>query len=201
MTIDLTAVQDDITTVPADVIVNAANKWMRGGGGVDGAIHRAAGPGLLEELERRCPDSNCPTGEVVWTHARRLPAKYVFHAVGPDYRQEDQRDPELLTSCYRNAIDLADQAGMASVNFPLISSGIFAWPREEAVTLAVDAIRSASKWTTFVETVKIVCFSREDRDLVQRILEDHVTVVSSWATVRSPGQTGPGATKAREGEM
>lgn len=201
MTITLDVLQGDITTVPADVIVNAANRWMRGGGGVDGAIHRAAGPGLIDELVERCPGSDCPTGEVVWTHAHKLPAKYVVHAVGPDFRQEDQRNPELLASCYRNAIDLADQAGMLSMTFPLVSSGIYAWPREEAARIAVDTIRQCSKWTKFVEDVKIVCFGEDDYDLVRRTIEDHVTLESPYATFRSNWQTEQVETIAFEEDM
>ncbi len=149
----LTAVQGDITTQEFDAIVNAASSAMRGGGGVDGAIHRAGGPAVLEDCIARFPDG-LPTGEAGWTVAGDLPARWVIHTVGPNFAG-GERDRSLLTSCYRRSLEVADELGASSVAFPLISAGIYGWPKEDAIDAAVETIRAAE---TGVEDVRIVAF-------------------------------------------
>ena len=129
----------DITTLAVDAIVNAANEALRGGGGVDGAIHRAAGPGLLEEC-RRYP--GCPTGEAVRTRGSRLPARWVIHAVGPVWRGGGQGEPALLRSAYERAFDRAqEEPAIRSIAFPAISTGVYGYPRREAATIALAVMR------------------------------------------------------------
>jgi len=130
----------DITRIPVDAMVNAANSELQGGGGVDGAIHRAGGPTLMEELRRY---GSCPTGSAVVTSAGRLPAKWVFHAVGPVYRDGKHGEPELLASCYRICFELAKQHGVQRISFPAISTGVYGYPVPEAAKIAV---REAEKW-------------------------------------------------------
>ncbi|MGC4940149.1 O-acetyl-ADP-ribose deacetylase [Kribbella sp. DT2] len=129
----------DITTVPADAIVNAAHHALRGGGGVDGAIHRAGGPTLLEELIERYP-RGLPTGEAGWTTAGELPASYVIHVVGPNHTA-GQTDPALLESCYRNALRIADELGVRRLSLPAVSAGIYGWPARSAAEIAVRTVR------------------------------------------------------------
>lgn len=128
----------DITTVPADAIVNAAHHALRGGGGVDGAIHRAGGPEILRELVERYPNGT-PTGTAVWTTAGALPATYVIHVVGPNYTA-GQRDPALLESCYRDALRIADELGVATMTLPAVSAGIYGWPAQSAADIAVQTL-------------------------------------------------------------
>src|SRR5579872_2195539 len=124
--------EGDITRVAVDAIVNAANSSLAGGGGVDGAIHRAGGPEIMRELDGiRQKAGGCPTGSAVATGAGRLPAKYVFHAVGPVYRDGRHREPGLLASCYRKCLELAEERGVATITFPAISTGIYGYPLEE----------------------------------------------------------------------
>jgi O-acetyl-ADP-ribose deacetylase (regulator of RNase III) len=143
----LEIVKGDITRERVDAIVNAANTSLLGGGGVDGAIHRAGGPAILEECRAL---GGCPTGEVRATGAGRLDARYVLHAVG-------EGEPELLASCYRNALALAAGLGCTSVAFPAISTGVYGYPLGEAAPVAVRAIREAA--APPVELVRVVCFS------------------------------------------
>lgn len=149
----ITAVQGDITTQQVDAIVNAANNAMRGGGGVDGAIHRAGGPAVLEDCIARFPDG-LATGDAGWTTGGDLPSRWVIHTVGPNFAA-GQRDHSLLTSCYRRSLEVADELGARSVAFPLISAGIYGWPKEDAIAAAVETIRAAR---TSVEEVRIVAF-------------------------------------------
>ncbi|MGW6279744.1 O-acetyl-ADP-ribose deacetylase [Kribbella sp. NPDC055071] len=137
--IDIELSTADITTVPADAIVNAAHHALRGGGGVDGAIHRAGGPEILAELIERYPDGT-PTGTAVWTTAGALPADYVIHVVGPNYTA-GQRDPGLLESCYRNALQIADELGVTTMTLPAVSAGIYGWPAQSAADIAVQTLR------------------------------------------------------------
>lgn len=141
---EFSLVQEDITRFPADAIVNAANRALRGGGGVDGAIHAAAGPGLMEELRERYP-GGCPTGSAVITEAGRLPALYVIHAVGPAWGGGTTGEPALLASAYRTSLDLAAQAGALSVAFPAISCGIYGYPLDRAAAVAIGTVRA---WLT-----------------------------------------------------
>lgn len=137
----------DITTVPADAVVNAAHHALRGGGGVDGAIHRAGGPEILAELIERYPHG-AATGEAAWTTAGALPASYVIHVVGPNYTA-GQRDPALLESCYRNALRVADELGVERLTLPAVSAGIYGWPAQSAADIAVRTLR---RTTTAVRT-------------------------------------------------
>lgn len=161
----LTAVLGDITTQQVDAIVNAANRAMRGGGGVDGAIHRAGGPAILADCVARFPNG-LRTGDAGWTTAGELPARWVIHTVGPNYTA-GQRDRRLLESCYRRSLEVADQLGARSVAFPLISAGIYGWPRADAIAAAVDTIAAAD---TAVKEVRIVAFSPDADAAVRRTL-------------------------------
>lgn len=149
----ITAVNGDITTQQVDAVVNAANTAMRGGGGVDGAIHRAGGPAVLEDCIARFP-RGLATGDAGWTTGGDLPSRWVIHTVGPNFAA-GQRDRSLLTSCYRRSLEVADELGARSVAFPLISAGIYGWPKRDAIAAAVETIRAAR---TSVEEVRIVAF-------------------------------------------
>ena len=157
----ITAVHGDITQQDADAVVNAANTRMRGGGGVDGAIHRAGGPAVLEDCRRRFPDG-LATGDAGWTTAGDLPARWVIHVVGPN-RNAGQTDRRLLTSCYSRALEVADELGARSVAFPLVSAGVYGWPKDDAIAAALEVFRSAG---TQVEEARIVAFDRATYDLV-----------------------------------
>ncbi len=134
-------VEGDITTQEVDAVVNAANSRMRGGGGVDGAIHRAGGPAVLEDCKQRFPDG-LATGDAGWTTAGEMPARWVIHVVGPNYRA-GQTDRSLLTSCYARALEVADELGARTVAFPLVSAGIYGWPLDDAVDAAVATLQGA----------------------------------------------------------
>lgn len=149
----LVAVHGDITAQTTDAIVNAANNAMRGGGGVDGAIHRLGGPEILRECIERFPNG-LATGDAGWTTAGRLPARRVVHTVGPNYAA-GQRDRTLLESCYRRSLEVAEDLGARTIAFPLISAGVYAWPRREAITAAIDAIASSG---TTADEVTLVAF-------------------------------------------
>ena len=157
----LTVVQGDITTQEVDAVVNAANRAMRGGGGVDGAIHRAGGPAVLEDCVRRFP-RGLATGEAGWTTAGEMPARWVIHVVGPNYAA-GERDRTLLTSCYANALRVADELGARTVAFPLVSAGIYSWPLDDAVAAAVETLRET---TTEVQEARMVAFGRSSYELI-----------------------------------
>lgn len=157
----ITAVHGDITKQTVDAIVNAANNKMRGGGGVDGAIHRAGGRAILLDCIERFPNG-LATGDAGWTTAGDLPAQWVIHTVGPNYRA-GQRDRSLLTSCYSRSLEVADELGVRSIAFPLISAGIYGWPLEDAIAAAIGTIAGAG---TQVEEVRIVAFDSEVYDAV-----------------------------------
>jgi len=160
------AIQADITTLAVDAIVNAANTSLLGGGGVDGAIHRAAGPELLAECRGL---GGCATGDAKITAGYRLPAKHVIHAVGPVWRGGARGEPELLASCYRRAIDLAAAHRLTSMAFPSISTGVYGYPIEHAAPLAVSTVRAHIAGTSIRE-VTFCCFSASDLVVYERTL-------------------------------
>ena len=137
----LRLIMGDITKIRVDAIVNAANSQLRGGGGVDGAIHRAGGPSLMRELDQiREESGHCPTGGAVVTSAGALPAQYVFHAVGPVYRDGKHGEPAQLASCYSTCLELAEQRGARTISFPAISTGAYGYPLEEAANIALEKV-------------------------------------------------------------
>jgi O-acetyl-ADP-ribose deacetylase (regulator of RNase III) len=156
---ELTVVQGDITEQEVDAVVNAASRAMRGGGGVDGAIHRAGGPAVLEDCIKRFPHG-LATGDAGWTSAGELPARWVIHVVGPDFRS-GETERSLLTSCYARALEVADELGARSVAFPLVSAGIYGWPKDDAIAAAVDTLRSTPSQ---VEEARIVAFDAATYD-------------------------------------
>lgn len=161
------AVHADITTLAVDAIVNAANSSLLGGGGVDGAIHRAAGAGLLEECRTL---HGCKTGQAKVTGAYLLPSRWVIHTVGPVWRGGTNGEPELLASCYRESLALADSVGAASVAVPAISTGIYGYPKAAAAAIAVSSIREHLAGPTLVQDVMLVAFSPSDLETFERLL-------------------------------
>jgi O-acetyl-ADP-ribose deacetylase len=157
------AVLGDITAERVDAIVNAANSSLLGGGGVDGAVHRAAGPELLAACRAL---GGCPTGEARATPGFGLPARWVIHTVGPVWRGGGDGEAELLASCYRHSLAVADEIGARSVAFPAISTGAYRYPPAEAATIAVDTVRAAAP-DTRVELVRLVAFNRDTLDLYE----------------------------------
>ena len=159
----------DITVQKVDAIVNAANSSLMGGGGVDGAIHAAAGSQLLDECikiaESRRPNEPCPTGDAVITGAGKLPAKYVIHTVGPVWRGGSKGEPELLASCYRKCLLLAQENEIESIAFPNISTGVYGYPKEKAADTAVKTVCETLAKTPGINQVILVCFDAENFSL------------------------------------
>ena len=156
----------DITRVSADAIVNAANSSLAGGGGVDGAIHRAGGPAIMQELDEiRTRIGRCPTGSAVVTGAGRLPASFVFHAVGPVYRDGKHGEPELLASCYRTCLKLAEERNVMTISFPSISTGVYGYPVSDAAQIAIHEVKiHLEDPNTKVEEVIFVLFDQRTFD-------------------------------------
>lgn len=167
MTSVLRAVRGDITTLEVDAIVNAANSSLLGGGGVDGAIHRAAGPELLRECRLL---NGCKTGEAKITKGYRLPAKFVVHTVGPVWHGGTEGEPQSLASCYRNSLRVAAEHGAHSIAFPCISTGVYGYPVEQAARVAVETVRSSLPQSGSIREVIFCCFSAGDFAIYQELL-------------------------------
>lgn len=159
-------VKGDITTLEVDAIVNAANRTLLGGGGVDGAIHRAAGSQLKEACRQL---GGCETGEAKLTSGYQLPARYVLHTVGPVWSGGDQREDELLRGCYRRSFEIASAEGARSIAFPAISTGVYGFPKDRAARIALNEMR---RWQADFDRIVACCFSSEDAERYQRTLEN-----------------------------
>jgi O-acetyl-ADP-ribose deacetylase (regulator of RNase III) len=170
--VTIIAITGDITTLSVDAIVNAANTSLLGGGGVDGAIHRAAGPALLEECRQipASPRGRCPTGEARITGAGNLPCKRVIHVVGPVWSGGNAGEAVLLAACYRNALALAEKERLAAIAFPCISTGVYGYPLSEAAEIAVSTIKKQEPHLDSVKAITFCCFGRTNYDLYQRLL-------------------------------
>jgi O-acetyl-ADP-ribose deacetylase (regulator of RNase III) len=165
----------DITTLNIDAIVNAANPSLMGGGGVDGAIHNAAGPKLLEECmqiaAKRRPENPCMPGDAVITGAGKLLAKHVIHTVGPIWHGGKQGESETLASCYRKSLIIAEGAGLESIAFPNISTGIYGYPKEKAADIAITTVREILPQTPGIKRIVFVCFDQENYNIYNSIID------------------------------
>ena len=164
-------IQGDITKVEVDAIVNAANTSLLGGGGVDGAIHRAGGPEILEDCRIIVArQGGCKVGEAVITRAGRLPAKHVIHTVGPVWNGGQKREAELLANCYRNSLSLAEEHGLTTIAFPGISTGIYRFPKDKAAEIAIGTVRGTIGRLTHMRDVLFVCFDEDSQRIYERML-------------------------------
>lgn len=165
----IAVIAGDITKQQVDAIVNAANSSLLGGGGVDGAIHYAAGSELLEECKKL---DGCQTGDAKITKGYKLPAKFVIHTVGPIWRGGNEREDELLASCYRRCLELAEQNNIHTIAFPAISTGAFAFPLERATKIAVTEVSNFLRRNTSIEKVIFVCFSQSSTNCYLRVIKE-----------------------------
>ncbi len=164
-------VQGDITKMGVDAIVNAANSSLMGGGGVDGAIHRAGGPAILEECRQVVLENGpCKTGEAVITGGGQLPARFVIHTVGPIWHSGKQNEAQLLANCYTNSLKLAVQKQLQSIAFPNISTGIYGYPKEEAAYVAIDTVFDFLRQDAIMKKIYFVCFDEENYSIYRTII-------------------------------
>jgi len=164
----ISLLKEDITKLKVDAIVNAANTSLLGGGGVDGAIHRAAGSQLLEECRTL---NGCPTGEAKITKAYKLPAKFVIHTVGPVWRKDSSKVDELLTNCYKNSLAIAKENNCKTIAFPNISTGVYHFPKKEAAEIAVKEVKKFLENNSSIEEVIFVCFDLENYNIYRELLD------------------------------
>lgn len=163
--------QTDITRLEVDAIVNAANSSLMGGGGVDGAIHRAGGSAILEECRKIIArQGNCKTGKAVITTAGKLPAKYVIHTVGPVWNNGKKNEAEKLANCYLNSMRIATENNIKTIAFPNISTGIYGYPKKEAAEIAIKTVSLVIAEISFIEIVYFVCFDKENHEIYQNLL-------------------------------
>jgi O-acetyl-ADP-ribose deacetylase (regulator of RNase III) len=166
-------IKGDITKIETDAIVNAANRSLMGGGGVDGAIHRAGGPEILEECKKIVASKGpCETGEAVITTAGKLPAKYVIHTVGPVWRGGNDNEEEKLAACYTNSLKIAVENGCRSISFPNISTGVYGYPKSLAAKTAIEAVSGFLSGSGKIRRVVFVCFDEENGDLMEKLLSE-----------------------------
>lgn len=173
----ITLLQGDITRVEADAIVNAANSSLLGGGGVDGAIHRAGGPAILEECRKiRDRQGRCAVGEAVITTAGRLPAKYVIHTVGPVWNKGNEEEKALLRNAYVNSLQLAVKYGVKTIAFPNISTGVYRFPKQVAAEIAVASVREFLEKDNKISNLIFVCFEKDNYDIYSELLTREGTI-------------------------
>jgi len=167
--------EGDITRIAVDAMANAANSALAGGGGVDVAIHRAGGPSIMRELDAmHAQAGGCPTGSAVATGAGDLPARYVFHAVGPVYRDGRHGEPELLAGCYRSCLALADERALRTISFPAISTGVYGYPQKEAAEIAIREVRRhLERPETTVEQAIFVLFGKSAYEVYRKVLGEY----------------------------
>lgn len=168
----ISLLKGDITTISVDAIVNAANSSLMGGGGIDGAIHRKGGKQILEECKTIINrQGNCNAGEAVYTSAGNLPAQYIIHTVGPIWNGGRKGESQLLASCYKRCLSIANQLGIKTIAFPNISTGVYRFPKEEAAKIAIETVRTSIKEDSSIAEVIFVCFDEENYDLYKSFLK------------------------------
>ena len=189
----LALTKGDITQIPADVIVNAANEALVGGGGVDGAIHRAGGPAIMDDLQRRYGKRRqCPTGSAVVSEAGNLPAQWVIHAVGPRWRGGNFLEADLLWSAYRSSFHMADQLGAKTVTFPAISTGIYGYPVEKAAPVILSALKEGLEQAESVERATLVLFTGGPLSILESALQEMASLGSIRSYEPDPGRDDTG---------
>ncbi len=176
MTEKIILTKGDITKMQVDAIVNAANSSLMGGGGVDGAIHRAGGPAILEDCRKIvAKQGGCKTGEAVITTAGDLPAKFVIHTVGPVWNDGKNNEATKLANCYKNSLRIAEENNIRSIAFPNISTGIYGYPKKDAAGIAVETLSSFLKTSSLIEKVYFVCFDDENYLIYQKLIHSKLT--------------------------